>query len=110
MEANWTVDIVSPNPSESYDQFGNPIPGTPTTRSERVYGWAPAGAMEDTDARQRVEHDLDLYAPPSFTTSATDKIVVLGASYDVVGNVEDFNYGPFGFTPGVRVNLKRVSG
>jgi hypothetical protein len=27
--------------------------------------------------------------------------------YEVQGLVEDYNHGPFGFTPGGRVNLRR---
>lgn len=107
----WTVEVITPAVGTGYDDFGNPIPGEPTTRTEPVYGWAPAGTSETRVSwQQQVQAELEVYAPPTFTVSADDEVIVDGVTYEVAGEVEDYNHGPFSFAPGVRVNLRRVSG
>lgn len=41
---------------------------------------------------------------------ARDRIVWNGATFQVEADAEDYNYGPFGFEPGVRVQMLRVEG
>lgn len=108
---SWTVEVTTPATSGGYDDFGNPIPSEPTTRTEPVYGWAPAGSTETRVTwQQQVQADLEVYAPPTFTVTPADTVTVAGLEYEVAGEVEDYSHGPFGFAPGVRVNLRRVSG
>lgn len=104
------VVVLGANPLPSYDDYGNPIPGEPIEDEQAVYGWAPAGTSEFDDRQEQVTHDLDLYAPPGFRVTAADRVRVVGDVYEVEGRVQDFNHGPFGFTPGVRVKLRRVTG
>lgn len=109
MQTPWTVEVL-PWQSDGYDSYGNPIEGYGDPVSESVYGWAPGGVTELTGWQSQVTADLQLYAPADFTVGPRDRVRVAGVTYDVEGVVEDFNHGPFGFTPGVRVNLTRVSG
>jgi len=81
--------------------------------SKAVYGWAPAGTSEPFEAaRGAVTWDLDLLVPPSFTCDPRDRIVVPGFTqeFEVDGQVQQYNDGPFGFTPGGIVHLKAVAG
>ncbi|OZE92456.1 hypothetical protein CH298_02670 [Rhodococcoides fascians] len=79
---------------------------------EPVYGWSEPTSSESTAAGQsnRVTHDLELLVPEGFSARAHDRVRVDGRTYDVEGDPADFNHGPFGFRPGLVVNLKRVSG
>ena len=94
----------------SKDAHGNPVEtwATPGV-SEPAYAWAPPSAdREPFDAnRTPVVRDLDVYMPAS-AAKPKDRMTVGGVLYSVVGHPEDFNHGPFGFAPGVRVSLLRV--
>ena len=110
MNTPWSVTVRSETVSATkFDQYGNPLV-TRADRTEPVYGWAPAGTSESDRRNEQVTHDLDLYAPQSFVCLPSDEIQVDGDWYTVEGRLEDFNHGPFGFAPGGRVKLKRVTG
>jgi hypothetical protein len=49
---------------------------------------------------------LELFAPAR-PVGDRDRFVVNGATYEVVGDPEDYDHGPFGFAPGMVVNLTR---
>lgn len=107
MEARWSVDVL-PYVGTVENAYGNTTDAWATEPVvKRVYGWAPAGTNEATASRQTVTADLELYAPSDFTLDPRDRVRVMGRTYEVQGEVEDFDHGPFGFTPGVRVNLRR---
>lgn len=94
------------------DDSDQPVNGTPV----KVIGWAPAGSRGQSVEPEvgRVLWELDLYVPPGVVSQAADVVdIPLDRSFgrfEVVGMAEDFNHGPFGFTPGGVVRLKRVSG
>lgn len=104
----WTVDVLPFAPT--VDAYGNDTDswGAPVPRP--VYGWAPAGTDEVGGDRRSVTADLDLYAPPGFVCGTQDKVTVLGRVYRVEGEIESFDFGPFGFRPGVRVGLRIATG
>ena len=54
-------------------------------------------------------HVLDLLMRES-PSGHRDKFVVHGVEYFAEGEPDDFKFGPFGFTPGVRVRLMRAVG
>lgn len=105
----WTVTLYARslgakdshgNPRETWDELGV---------TEPVYGWGPPTADRELfeAGRTPVARDLDVYAPFS-TARPKDRMTVNEVLYSVVGHPEDFNHGPFGFAPGVRVSLLRV--
>lgn len=61
---------------------------------------------------ERVRVDAKVYVASSVTVSSKDKFVLPGrGEFEVEGEPEDYDHGPFGFTPGVVVvNLRRVTG
>lgn len=77
---------------------------------QKVYGWAPPGVEDELFSANRnaVVQDLDVYAPPGFTVSPDDLMIIDGDEYRVLAGSRDFNKGPFRFTPGVAVRVKRV--
>lgn len=78
----------------------------------KVMGWAPATSTEPQIGR--VEYDIDLYCPPGTVCKPNDVVdLPLDRSvgrFEVVGYPLDWTKGPFGFTPGMVVQLRRVEG
>ena len=82
-----------------------------------VYGWYISTTHEPQIAgHERVRVDAQVLAPPTFRPSAKDKVELPGPGedewlpYEVEGDTEDYNHGPFGWRPGNLVNLRRVTG
>lgn len=93
------------------DSHGNPVPSWEPPVDVAVYGWAvPASAEPKLAGRERVTVTLELFAPPETPSQPLDRWAVSGELYDAVGEVEDYNHGPFGWTPGVVINLTRWEG
>ncbi|KUF05704.1 hypothetical protein AUL38_16040 [Leucobacter sp. G161] len=75
-----------------------------------VYAIAPP-VQDDVTRPERTgfTHVLDLYMSSS-PSGHRDVFVVHGGEYFAEGVPDDFNFGPFGFKPGVRVRLMRTEG
>lgn len=111
MQTPWTVEIHPYLPAAGYDQYGNPVEGYGDPVPWDVYGWAPVGSQELTGWSSQVTADLAVYGPqPPVSIGSRDQLTVNGERFDVEGSVEDYGHGPFGFDPGVKVNLTRVAG
>ena len=107
----WSVTVHPFSSGPELDAHNNPTEGFGDDRTEPVYGWAPAGTTEPLEVnRDSVTWDLDLMVSPTFAASARDEITANGVRYQIVGVLEDFNHGPFGFTPGGRIALRKVVG
>lgn len=86
-----------------------PTPGAGETRA--VYGWRPKATSEGRTApvAGRVITELYLLTPDG-DYAAEDWVRVPGRGlFAVVGDDEDFNAGPFGFQPGYRFTLRKVT-
>lgn len=93
------------------DAHGNRVPAWDDPVDVVVYGWAAPTSSEPKLAGQdRVAVALELFAPPSTAARPADRFRVDGELYDVVGEVEDYTHGPFGWRPGVVINLARWEG
>lgn len=100
--SRWTLG--EPNKyGEREKVYGPPV-------DREVYGWAPPGVEDElfSPNRDAVVQDLDVYVPPSFEISPDDLMVIGGEEFRVLGGLRDFNNGPFRFTPGRVVRVKRV--
>lgn len=96
---------------DATDAHGNPTTAyTPPLDEDgtevAVIGWAPVAMTES--GTTRVEADLDLFVPPETQSGPNDVVDLPDGPYEVVGWVEDYTKGPFGFTPGMVVKLRRV--
>ncbi|WP_431941677.1 hypothetical protein [Nocardia grenadensis] len=58
----------------------------------------------------RVVVEVELFAPEEFDCAPQDKVILSGTEYSVIGHAEDYNNGPFGWRPGLVINLKRAEG
>lgn len=92
------------------DAMGVPVVSFAAPVTVRVYGWSVPGTDQETRPEQSgVERDLDLYCREPFA-GPKDRVTIRGELFTAVGWPEVYDFGPFGFTPGCRINLKRVVG
>jgi len=78
----------------------------------KVCGWsAPTSTEPKLAGHDRVVVDVELLAPTSVPIHAHDLVDLPDGQYEVIGEPEDYNHGPFNFVPDVLVaNLRKVSG
>lgn len=105
----WTVGWHTYS-EDGEDRNGNPIKEwTPSLDSAgtvvAVMGWAPTQTSEPEQ-----DHTLDLL--DLFVTSGTvshpgDVVDLPEGQFEVVGGLQDYTKGPFGFAPGGVVKLRR---
>lgn len=84
------------------------------TVSRKVYGWSSNASTDvATDGGNAVTADrtiteLSLLTPDGDWADGDKVNLPDGREFTVVGEPRDSNTGPFGFTPGYRVTLRRV--
>jgi len=78
----------------------------------KVYGWVVGGSHEPKIAgHDRVVVDAEVFGPESWRTGSRDRVELPGfGAFEVIGDQEDYNHGPFGWRPGLVTNLRRVEG
>ncbi|MBF6064937.1 hypothetical protein IU494_30285 [Nocardia terpenica] len=97
------------NPTEYFepalDAAGEPV---------RVYGWAPVSSTEPAlPGHTRVVTEVDLYTAPGFVPGPHDLIDLPAAPagrFEIVGFPADYGHGPFDWSPGSVIRLKKVDG
>lgn len=94
------------------DAHGNPEKSWGPAASHPVCGWsAPSSGEPKLAGHDRVVVDIELIAPVAFPAKPQDLVVLEGREFEVLGEPEDYEHGPFGFRPGVLIwNLQRVEG
>lgn len=86
-------------------------PKTAAGTAYSVYGWsAPLSTEPKLAGHDRVVVDVELLMPPTVPIHAHDLVDLPDGQYEVVGEPEDYNNGPFNFAPGLVANLRKVSG
>lgn len=96
-----TVTVVRPT---GRDQFGDPLPGVVTQFDVDGCLIAPGPSTEVYDAANTVDTDATIYAPPGADFQATDRVLVRGDLYSVVGKPQVWG------SAGVVVVLRLVTG
>lgn len=91
------------------DSHGNPVDTWADPVSVKVYGYGPRFDSTEPGGTQVIV-GLVIYAPPTMVVDPRDRFVVDGKTYVVDGELGDWTKGPFGFKPGITINLKRVEG
>lgn len=106
------VQVEKSLTTDDTDIHGNVIRAYGSPIECKVYGWAAPTSNESNAIGEsnRIVHDLELFAPEDFPATAFDRVTVDGVRYEMQGDPLDFNNGPFGFRPGLVVDLKKVTG
>jgi hypothetical protein len=89
------------------DSHGNLVDVWASPVDHKVYGWSAPRSAERETAGVEAEVVLLQVFSPHFAVGPQDRMTVDGVSYEVVGYPEDYGHGPFGFDPGMIVNLTR---
>ena len=94
------------------DSHGNSVDAWADPVDVQVYGWHTGSSDEPrVVGHDRVVVQGQVLAPESFRPSPRDLVDLPGAgTYEVIGEPEDYNHGPFDWRPGVVVNLRRATG
>lgn len=93
------------------DAHGNTLDTWADPISVGVYSIAPATSDEPYEnGRESIVTGLTVLAPAGTEIDARDLVVIDNEDYTVEGDIANWNQGPFGWSPGVQINLKRVEG
>lgn len=81
-----------------------------TSQSRNVFGWSPKVNADGSTAvlAGRVITELYLLTPDGDWSDGDIVTLPDGRDFTVVGEAQNNNVGPFGFTPGYKVTLHRV--
>lgn len=95
------------------DGLGNEEPEYGLPETQRVQGYYMPSVYEQLGqyvSREIV--DVLMFVPPDFVCTPRDRYEIPGQSgkFEVIGHARDYTKGPFGFKPGMLVELKRVTG
>lgn len=104
LTAGTVMDPYSGDPSPSWN-------AVPTSVDVAGVGVEPRPSGEPLqDARNQVTSGFTLYFPPTATLTPQNRVIVRGATYDVLGEPSVW-VSPFtGWTPGVVVQVERSEG
>ena len=91
------------------DSLGNDTYTTVDT-SINGCGFDPGGSLELVQGQDLVTTTPTLYAPTGTVANPLDQITVRGVLYDVDGGSNDWRSPLTGWTPGVVIKLKAVTG
>lgn len=97
------------------DRFGNLVPGPGVWEPVKVAGWSRKRVSEgDEDSVLRTVDALEVHFPAGEEPAPSEKIRIPARpseEWEVDGNADDWNHGPFGFAPGlVKVHCRKVEG
>jgi len=101
----WRRPKLGKNPA------GQVVYGEPVPEARKVRGFQPAGEQENQSAEYSGRKITELVMLTADGDWPSDAKVELwdGREFEVNGDVQDYNLGPFDFTPGYAVNLRKVT-
>ncbi|MBF6330860.1 hypothetical protein [Nocardia transvalensis] len=114
----YEVEVFPVKDGEERDNRGNLKRTYGEPVKQRIYGIGPlmsyhsaiGGPVMETVGSNRLVIDRQMYVPPGFVCKPFDRVRFAGTLFDVVGYLQDYGQGPFGFNPGGVVNLRFVEG
>lgn len=93
------------------DAHGNVQETWSAPETVNVYSIAPTQQIEPfEEGRDVVVEKKTILAPSNVHIGPHDKVRINTEEYKVDGGTQDWNTGPFGWTPGVSINIEKVSG
>lgn len=95
----------------SADRYNNPADSWSAPVDVLVYGIAPTSSAEPFESgRNAVVTGKTVLAPVGTVIGAKDRVVIDSEEYEVDGDISDWSDGPFSWSPGIEIKLKRVKG
>lgn len=97
------------------DPLGNPVEGWADPVDLWVYGYGPAASLAGSEPTARptaVITAWQVFAPPGTVVNAQDRYIMPGqdGEWEQDGELGDYTHGPFGWAPGVVIQIRRVVG
>lgn len=75
------------------------------------FWWTPSSDEPAQQGHSRVVADLVLVVDSTIQVDSTDLFEIGGKAWEVIGEVKDYNHGPFGFSPDrLVIECRRVTG
>jgi len=104
--------VTVQRPTTTTNRYGDTVRSTTVTTHDVTHvAVAPAGQDEDPINRTTGEvADFDLYCSPDADITATDRVVVRGGTFEVIGPPAVWVSPYTGREPGLVVRVKRVIG
>lgn len=76
-----------------------------------VYGFnVHSTSHNPVSGHDRIIVDAELWVPPGCPIGTYDYVDLPDGQYLVEGQPEDWGHGPFGWSPGLQINLRKISG
>lgn len=93
------------------DRYNNPTTSWLSAVAVLVYSIAPTSSDEPFEAgRNAVITGLSVLAPVGTVIGPKDRVVIDSVEYVVDGAIADWSKGPFAWSPGIEIKLKKVTG
>jgi len=106
----FNESITIQTAAEVVDRYGNVVRDWAAPLSLVVLGIVyPRTTSEDNDGRTAVIQGITVLLPAGTNVAAENRIVARGRTYEVVGDPSDWR-SPWGWEPGIQVDLERVAG
>lgn len=103
------VTILHPGAPGGVDEYGEPLPTTPTAETVTAIAVAPGASEENNEQQSTVRVDMTVYLPTGTVVETKAQMIVRGDTYQVEGEPADWR-SPFGpWRPGIVVELVRAS-
>lgn len=96
----------------SFDIYNNQSKEWETAVDVLVYSIAPTSTDEPSEAGRSsaVVTGLTVLAPVGTVIGPKDIVIIDGDEYQVDGDISDWSKGPFSWSPGIEIKLKRARG
>ena len=105
MIARHAVTHIARIDADGRDAHGNPIRRWAEPEVRKVFGWHQLTAEELAEQGiNRSTRRLAVLAP--WQPSIGDRVKILGTTFEVDGEPQDWDHGPFAFQPGYRFYME----
>lgn len=93
------------------DSHGNPVDTWAAPVDVDVYYYGPPTRIpnDPEPGGTQIIHDIEVGAP-TFVVGSRDRFVIENRTYEVTGDPQVWDNGPFGYQPGMVVKLRKVEG
>lgn len=106
----WTAGHRVYSETGGQDAHGNDVPAWASPVNVPALWWSPTSDEPTVVGHDRVVVDVVMVVDSGLTVSPHDQMVLGGQTYEVIGEPEDYDHGPYSMPGRKPVNLKRTDG